>query len=187
MKKRIFIIHGWDGHASDGWFSWLKKELEKNNLEVVVPEMPNSEEPRIEVWVPLLAKLVGEADENTFFIGHSIGCQTILRYLETAGRNVGGAVFVAGWFSIRGLETKEEEDLAQMWIGTEIDFDKIKKVLPKSAAIFSDNDLFVDPQENSKIFKEKVGSDVIILHNQEHFIEQTELPVALEELMRLIK
>ena len=27
--KRAFIIHGWDGYPAEGWFPWLKRELEK--------------------------------------------------------------------------------------------------------------------------------------------------------------
>ena len=26
--QRVFIIHGWDGYPEEGWFPWLKKELE---------------------------------------------------------------------------------------------------------------------------------------------------------------
>ena len=30
--KRVFIIHGWDGYPEEGWFPWLKEELEKEDL-----------------------------------------------------------------------------------------------------------------------------------------------------------
>ncbi len=103
MSKRVFIIHGWDGYPEEGWFPWLKKELDKRGFIVQIPAMPDTSEPKIEVWIPFLSKLVGQADENTFFVGHSIGCQAIIRYLQTLpdGIKIGGAVFVAGWYSVR--------------------------------------------------------------------------------------
>jgi hypothetical protein len=30
--KRVFIIHGWEGYPEEGWFPWLKKELEKGTI-----------------------------------------------------------------------------------------------------------------------------------------------------------
>jgi predicted alpha/beta hydrolase family esterase len=30
MTERVFIIHGWEGYPEEGWFPWLKKELENN-------------------------------------------------------------------------------------------------------------------------------------------------------------
>ncbi|MEK7531450.1 MAG: alpha/beta hydrolase, partial [Patescibacteria group bacterium] len=90
------------------WFPWLKTELEKNGFQVHVPAMPESAEPKIEAWVSHLSKIVGDVDKNTYFVGHSIGCQTILRYLETlpADKKVGGATFVAGWFTLMNLAGK---------------------------------------------------------------------------------
>src|SRR3989344_3930633 len=107
--KRVFIIHGWGGFPEEGWFPWLKKELEARGFAVQVPAMPDTNEPKIETWVPHLAKLVGEPDEQTFLIGHSIGCQTVLRYLQTLkpGQAVGGALFVCGFLLLRKLETEE--------------------------------------------------------------------------------
>ncbi len=81
-KKRIFIIHGWDGNPNEAWLGWLQDELKKKNIEVFAPQMPNTHKPKIKEWVSFLFDLVGEPDEQTFFIGHSIGCQTIMRYLE---------------------------------------------------------------------------------------------------------
>ena len=44
--------------------------------------MPNSENPKIEKWVKYLEENIKSVDEQTYFIGHSIGCQTIMRFLE---------------------------------------------------------------------------------------------------------
>ena len=94
MKKRAFIIHGWGCYPEEGWFPWLKKELEARDFEVQIPAMPDSDTPKIKPWVSHLNELVGVCDEQTYLIGHSIGCQTILRYIETLPHptKVGGAV-----------------------------------------------------------------------------------------------
>src|SRR3990167_1700607 len=98
--KRIIIIHGWDGYPEEGWFPWLKKELKNQGLEVLVPQMPEPEAPKIENWVPKFSEIVGTPDENTYLVGHSMGCQTIVRYLEALpeGVKIGGAVFIGGFF-----------------------------------------------------------------------------------------
>src|SRR3989344_3953132 len=116
--KRIFIVHGWDGFPENHWFPWLKKELEKLDFKVIVPKMPDSGNPRINAWVPFLEKSVGNVDENTFFIGHSIGCQTIMRYLEGLDdkQRIGGIVFVAGWFNLPFLKIKEEKAIVKPWL-----------------------------------------------------------------------
>ena len=98
--KRMFIVHRWDGTPKSDWYPWLKKELEKKGFKVEVPEMPNTSEPKINDWVAHLKKVVGKLDSKTYFIGHSIGCQAIMRFLEKEDYNgkVGNIVFVAGWF-----------------------------------------------------------------------------------------
>ena len=191
MKKRVFIIHGWDGYPEEGWFPWLKKELELRDFEVFVPAMPDPAKPKIENWIPFLSRLVGLPDQQTFFVGHSIGCQAIIRYLETLpeGTTIGGAVFVAGWYNLRSLqnETEEDKQIANPWINTPRDDNKIRKVVNKAVAIFSDNDPFVLP-ENQESWKEKVGAKIIIEHNKGHFSGSdgiAELPVVLESVLNL--
>src|SRR3989344_2667622 len=147
MKKRVFIVHGWDGYPEEGWFPWLKKGLETKGFEVFVPQLPKPEEPRINNWVTKLEEVVGKPDQNTFFVGHSMGCQTIARYLDKLpeGVEVGGAVFVAGFFKrLTNLEDdKVVHSVVNEWLKTPLNFDKIKTHLNKSIAIFSDNDPYV--------------------------------------------
>ncbi len=185
--KRVFIIHGWEGYPEEGWYPWLKKELEKKSFEVFVPAMPNTDEPKIDEWVNFLTNLVGEPDENTYFVGHSIGCQAILRYLEKLnGKKIGGAVFVAGWFILSELETEEEKIIGKPWIETPIDFNKVKIATNNFVAIFSDDDPVVPFKKNEKIFSEKLNAKIIIERSKGHFSEGDgvkELPVALDSIL----
>lgn len=191
MKKRVFLVHGWGGNPEDKmWFSWLKKELEAKNFEVHAPHLPDTHNPRKENWVPALAKVVGAPDENTFLVGHSMGCQTILRYAESlpAGSKIGGAVFVAGFTkSLTGLENNSEREIANSWLGVPLDFEKIKNIIIKSVAIFSDDDIFV-PLENTEAFEKLLGSEIIIEANKAHFDPEAgivELPSALEAVLKI--
>ncbi len=149
--------------------------------------MPESSEPKIETWVAHLAKVVGEVDENTFLIGHSIGCQTILRFLESLpiDKKVGGSIFVAGWVTLMNLRTDEEKEIARPWLETPIDFEKVKQHTKKFLAIFSDDDDCV-PLNNQKMFEQKLGARTILEHNRGHFSGGdgvTELPSVLEAIL----
>lgn len=193
MAKRVFIIHRWDGKPTSDWYPWLRKELEIRGLEVIVPEMPNTEEPKIEDWVNHLKGIVGVADKNTYFIGHSIGCQTIMRYLEILDKNikVGGALFVAGWFYLKNLESKEVEEIAKPWLKTPIDLNKVKNSLNYLTIILSENDPYNYKEENRNKFEKELGADkTIVLKNKGHFTEDegiTELPSALNSVLELAK
>lgn len=193
MTKRVFIVHGWGGSPDGDWYPWVKKELEEQGFNVEVPAMPDTEEPVIEKWVSFLNKKVGTPDVNTFFVGHSIGCQTIIRYLETLHPSVivGGAVFVAGWTKLNMKKIREEEveDIAKPWLETSIQWALVNEHLKNSVAIFSDNDYYV-PLEEKNVFEENLNSKTIVLKNKGHFTasdDVTELPVVLDELLELVK
>ncbi|MDP1629006.1 MAG: alpha/beta hydrolase [bacterium] len=191
MSKRVFIIHGWDGHPNEGWFPWLKTELEKRGFAVQVPEMPDTSEPKINEWVSRLKQLAGKADKNTYFVGHSIGCQAILRYFESLdeGEKAGGAVFVAGWFTLKNLETEEEWETARPWLEIPVDFNKVRQRAGKFVAIFSDNDEFV-PMKNKIMFEKKLGAKTALERQKGHFREEDgvkELPSALKAVLEIAK
>jgi len=187
MLKRVFIIHGWGGSPDKGWFVWLKKELFSRGFEVHLPVMPNAETPKINEWVSYLSELVGKLDKNTYFIGHSIGCQAIMRYLEKQKEKAGGVLFIAGWFNLTNLE-QEEVEIVKSWIESKIDLNKVKKNANKIIAIFSDNDPYA-PLKDSKSFKEKLNAKIIIEKNKGHYIEHEtgKIPVVLEEFLKLSK
>jgi len=193
MSKRVIIVHGWGSRPNSGWFVWLKKELEKRGFEVFCPFLPKPDEPRIKNWIPALEMIVGKPDEQTYFVGHSMGCQTIARYLATLpeGVKVGGVVFVGGFFRrLMNLDVDEQErSITNEWLNTPLDLLAVKKHMKKSVAIFSDNDRYV-PIENQEDFRDFLGSKIVVEHGKGHFYqggEMKELPSALKAIMEIAK
>ncbi|MBI4019653.1 MAG: serine hydrolase family protein [Candidatus Aenigmarchaeota archaeon] len=188
---KAILVHGWDGHPEEGWFPWLKKELEKRGFEVTVPQLPDAEKPRIEKWIPALAMAAGKVDENTYFIGHSMGCQAIVRYVESLPEavKIGGAVFVGGFFlRLTGLENDADvQETDRHWLGSPVDFRKAKSHMRRSVAIFSDDDPYV-PLDNQEDFMEKLGSEIIIEHNKGHYNESAgafQVPSVLDAVLSI--
>jgi len=187
--KKAYIIHGWGGFPEEGWFPWLRKELESKGFKVFVPKMPKADEPKIEEWVGFLKRYIKNPDKETYLIGHSIGCQTIMRYMEILPKTIKirNVIFVAGWFNLtkKVTENLEESKIANPWLKTPIDFEKVKMHSNKFIAIFSDDDPFV-PLTDSKIFKGKLNAKIIILKNKGHLGGEhniNELPKVLNVIL----
>ena len=183
--KRIIIIHGWSGSPDDNWLPWLKSELGKLGHDVIVPSMPDADNPIIEDWVNYLSSVVNEPNSNTYLIGHSIGCQAIMRYLENIDKKIGGVIFVSGLFNLENMVSDEEERIAKPWIKTPINLEKIKMIISKSTLIISDNDPYDAFEENKKKFTE-LGSKIVVLHNAEH-ITDLKCPEILSETVTLLE
>ena len=168
--NKIYIVHCWEGTKDDGWYPWLDSKISDKNNRVKRFNMPNTENPKIEEWVSELDKQVDTLDKNTYFIGHSIGCQTILRYLETKNVDkIGGILFVAPWLDLLpgAIEDEESYNTAYPWIHTDINFDKIKRITTNINCIFSDNDYFVSLDQKEK-FEKLLNAKTIIVSGKGH-------------------
>lgn len=186
--KRAYLIHGWGGHPDGAFRPWLARKLRAHGYEVEIPALPDTEHPKIEKWVPFLSSLITSPDEDTIIIGHSLGCQAVLRFLETLpeGTHVGRTILVASPFnSISGLE-REEEVIARPWVTTPLDFEKVKRAGGRITAFFSDNDPWI-PLDNEKSMREKLSAKTIIQHKKRHYGEVdglAEVPAVLEEILK---
>ncbi len=168
---RVFIVHGWGDNPNANWYKWLKAGLEERGHEAFVPEMPNTNAPEMDSWVDMLSKSVGKADAQTCFVGHSIGCQTIMRYVSQLPEDskIGGMVFVAGWIKLENLAENEKET-AKPWLTTPIDFPKIRQATKNIKVFISDNDPYACQEENAGIFGDELGADVEIETGKGHFM-----------------
>ena len=188
--KRVFIIHGWEGNSENNWFPWLKNRLEGRGFEVIIPDMPGTDTPVKSVWLKTLQDLIVNPDENTYLVGHSMGCQVIQRYLESLSDGVvGGTVFVAGWINDPRWEgrTEDEEKVIHDWFDIPKDYTKIKSHCKKFVSIFSTDDPFI-PKSNWKESEEILGAKVITIENKSHFDDDAgikELPEVLVAILEM--
>ena len=99
MKKRVFIIHGWGGGPKNDWIPWAILQIIDMGFDVISPQMPDTDNPQIGLWTKKLKELVGQPQKSDILIGHSIGCQTILRFLEKLpdGQKIDKVIMVAPW------------------------------------------------------------------------------------------
>lgn len=189
LKKRIFIIHRWDGKPKSDWYPWLKRELETKGLEVFIPEMPNTEEPKIKEWIDHLSNILKNPDDNTYFIGHSIGCQTIMRYLATQNNvRVGGALFIAGWFYLDNLENEAVKEIARPWLDEPINLAMVRSSLKNLTVVLSENDPYNRVKENGEKFAKELNAKIVVLQSKGHFTEDdgiTELPFDMQLLFEM--
>ena len=186
--KKIYLVHCWDGTSSDGWYPWLAERISDKNVDLIRFDMPNTACPKIDEWVGTLNSKVDFLNDETYFIGHSIGCQTILRYLETKEiTKIGGILFVAPWLDLlpEAIEDEESYNTAQPWINTPIDFEKIKQFTSNINCIFSNDDYFVSI-EQEKEFRNKLKAKTIIVNNKGH-ISQNDNVYELQEILDLSK
>ncbi len=180
------IVHGWGGNSESDWLPWLAHEMKRRGATVIVPDMPGTDEPVMGRWIPFLNDLVKEPDQDTYFVGHSIGCQTILRYLESlpAGKKVGGVVLVAGWMTLRNL-SEEEKPIAKPWIETPIDWAEVNSHCDFFTAVYSDDDPYV-PESDARLLGDRLRAKLVLDSKKGHFTDEddvAQLPAALNELL----
>ncbi len=182
-NKRVFLIHGWEGRPDNHWFPWLSLELKARGFEVNALPMPDTDKPKVNKWISTIKDAVHKPNENTFFVGHSLGCIATLRYLEILpkGAEIGGCVFVAGFSG--NLNIPEISEFYFM----PIDMEKAKSHCSKFVTIFSDNDKYV-PLERSLEFQKTLVAKAILERGRGHFTKSeavTALPSVFKSLMEM--
>lgn len=136
MKKRVFIIHGFQGQPEGGWKPWVKHELEERAFEVHVPHMPAPDHPKRDEWVKKIRETIGEPRDTDVIIGHSLGTIATLRYLESLkpGEKIGKVILVAGFYEDLG-----EPEIAN-FTDTPVDWNKVHAACSRFEVIHSDDD-----------------------------------------------
>lgn len=182
-KKRVFITHGYQSSPDRNWFFWLKETLEKKGIEVFIPALSNPEAPVREVWLECLDKAVGNIDEHTFFVAHSLGCITDLYFLSQHVGKAGGMILVAGFAekitAIPELVT---------YSSSVIDFEHIIQTVPHRIVFGSPQDYIV-PFEMTKRMAKRLDAKLIEMPDCGHFMEEDgfeTFPALLLELENLL-
>lgn len=81
-KKKVLVIHGFDGSSQGTWKPWIKTELEKDGYEVVIPDLPNAGHPKFEELMAFLSDITKSFTDEDIVIGHSMGGYLALKLAE---------------------------------------------------------------------------------------------------------
>ncbi|WP_405583018.1 RBBP9/YdeN family alpha/beta hydrolase [Streptomyces sp. NBC_01092] len=84
------ILHGWQNHRpKDHWQHWLADRLTELGHQVVYPQLPDPDDPELEVWLQELTRhLAGlDAGAERVVVAHSL---SVVLWLHAAARRMPG-------------------------------------------------------------------------------------------------
>lgn len=161
-----FIIHGAYGNPGENWFPWLKDEIEKLDIKAYVPKFPTPENQSLGSWMKVFGGYKDLVDEDTVFVGHSLGPAFILSILEKLDRPVKACYFVSGFLG--DLGNPDFDSINKSFTTKRFDWEKIKRNCGEFYLYHSDDDPYV-PLEKAKYLAQKLGVKVKVIKGAGHF------------------
>lgn len=165
---QFVLFHGTFATPTENWFPWLKKELEAFGQSVLVPRFPTPENQNLTNWLSVFdhARRNFTKDEPLCFIGHSMGPLFILHAVTHFTIQLDSAIFVSPFLTKVGHSTFDPLNVTFYRGG--FNFTLLRKLIPTSTVIYSDNDPYV-AQALSITFAEKLGSKKLLMNGGGHF------------------
>ncbi|MCL4360274.1 alpha/beta hydrolase [Patescibacteria group bacterium] len=185
------LIHGAFGSPESNWFPDLKGKLESLGQEVIVPAFPVEKWDAVtkagpkgkvihqllplwlkafEPYVPSLKK-----DKKLVFVGHSLGCVFILHAIERFHLELDSAIFVSPFMDSLGERVPWQFDHVNAgFYKTDFDFLTLKKRIPLSYVLYSDNDPYVD-KNHAILFGKALDSSLIYVKKAGHMNSEVNL------------
>lgn len=159
--KNAIILQGAGETTESFWLPWLKSELEKRDYEVLLPQLPDNNDPQLKKNLPFVLEN-GKFTKETIVISHSAGCPLTLSVLGNLNVQIKQAILVAGYCS-----PLPGKDAANKILQESYDWDKIKKNVKDIIFINSVNDPWgCDDKQGRKMFDNLGGT--LIINNEGH-------------------
>lgn len=167
MNKNYLILHGSFASPFSNWIPYLRKEIEKLNLDVYTPDFPSGVGyQNYENWSKLL-KIYVDANilnENTTIFAHSIGPIFICKFLVEHKIKVKKLVLVCGFNNYLGINEEYDAVNVSMYFD---DLEDVKKYCSEIICFYSNNDPYVK-YEVEKEFADKVSTKQIVVQGGGH-------------------
>ncbi|MDB5969155.1 MAG: hydrolase [Hydrocarboniphaga sp.] len=184
--KHVTIIHGYVASPQDHWFPWLKAKLEAQGAEVAVLALPDSANPRADAWLAYLKANIHHHDRNSYFVAHSLGCITLLRYLDGLDQPtpIGGFVLVSGFADSLSLLPQLDDFTREP-----LNYPHLTGLAMRRSVIASRNDPVV-PYRQTAALSRSLKAELHSIDHGGHFLGSegfTELPPVYDELARMIR
>ena len=182
--KNVYIIHGFDASSTRHWFPWLNKFLTDKGVTTESIDMPTPAQPDCKTWISFLSEHLTSVTSNTYFVAHSLGCITTLRYLQTVAAPIGGAVLVSGFDqSIPDFSFLDE------FTATIPNYKLLSRTIPNRAVVSAIDDPIV-PHEFSRSFADRFDAVFYETKTGRHYLDVdgvTTLPIVADVLSRMME
>lgn len=186
---RLIVIPRWAGTPASDFYPWLRDRLAHEQPQpfesVAVLDMPQPQVPTVRAWVDAVLQAIGDDRtdrERTVLMGHSVGCQAVLRALAELpeGAVVRAVLGVAGWFTV-----DEPWPTLLPWIQSPFDAERARRAAGRICVLLGDNDPFTaDAAGTARVFGERLGAECEIIPGGRHF-NRTEEPEVLRARLKL--
>lgn len=193
---KFVIFHGAYGSPEGNWFPELKESLENLGQTVIVPEFPvedwnkvieagkgfKTKKQSLKAWLKIFEKTmkVFKKGEKLCFVGHSLSPVFILHIVEKYKIKLDCAIFVSPF--MRDIGDWRFDIVNKTFYKTNFDWEEIRKYIPVSYVLYSDNDPYVDKKYPLE-FAEKMGSSLVFVKRAGHMnreVNLNEFPLVLE-------
>jgi len=177
---RVVLLHGYKSSPDQNFFPWLKDELRKLDVEVVVPSLPNPEEPNLDEWLEATKKEVGRLDNETMVLGHSLGGVLALKMLERFEMHgtPKASIFVATPWKL-GAEKFET------FFSDFIEWDELMWKSQEWLFVHSKDDPVV-PVDHSEAYAKVLDGEVLLRDEEGHY-QGEKYPVLLDLIKERIQ
>jgi len=179
----ILILHGIEGHAGIHWQQWLHDQLIEKGHQVIMPELPHSDQPDRSEWLKTTREAIrGVKLQDLVVVGHSLGVTTALDLIEQMDSPIKALISVSGFSKDYGAELN-----SYFLKEKKVDFGKVNQNLGKAFVFYGDNDPYV-PQKILKSLADKLGVVPKILPKGGHLNTDagyTTFPELLEIIERI--
>ncbi|MCL4415944.1 MAG: alpha/beta fold hydrolase [Actinobacteria bacterium] len=159
----VLILHGIEGYPGIHWQKWLQKDLTKRGYEVIMPALPDSDNPSRNKWLKTVRKVLKKvSSENLIIVAHSLGVISALDFLEKTKEPIKALISVSGFSENYGSKLND-----YFLKEKKINFKKITEKVGESFVIYGDNDPYV-PQEALKKLAEELNVEPFIIAKAGH-------------------
>lgn len=185
---KFILFHGAFGSPESNWLPELKDKLESLGQEVIVPKFPvdewsyiekqgergTSKNQTLEHWFTIFEPIVKSfaPNEKLCFVGHSLGPVFILHVVERFHIQLDSAIFVSPFMD--KLDQWQINVANETFYKTNFDFEALKKLIPVSYVLYSDDDPYV-PKQHSILFGKALDSSLILVKRAGHMNSEVNL------------
>ena len=178
---RVVVLHGAGETPQYFWYPWLKKELTKQDINVEIPQLPNTDNPKLAEQLEFCLQNL-KLDEDTTVITHSSGTPLAFAILEQIPNEIHKLISVAGYFMPLSAVPNDTKNIRDTY-----DWQKIKEHCENFVFINSDNDPWGANTEQGIAMQKNLGGQLIVNHEGHMGSETYNQPYKqFPELLKLI-